>query len=161
MTYDVQGLDNIIASLSPAEMRRGLRQGFRDLARSMKRKTINELRHGQPNVSRRKDLEAGIKAKTLKSEPGFYLTIAAKGKRGSFYAPKNLKGKIRELPLLLWYEMGTTQRTTKTYGKNTGSLKSRAYLKAVKDRETPRFPQLIGEYARKYVEKIARQNGSI
>ena len=156
--YDYDKLPDLFKELELKHRVKALRGAFRKAANKVKKEAVKNLRNSGIHTSR--PLEKGIRALTLKKKAGFRVTVGTKhankngkGERGFHTNQRGLKK-----PVLIWAEVGTKSRRTKTrykfrgrtkIGHSTGQMPEYGFLgKAANSEE-----KTITAYLRKSIEE--------
>lgn len=111
-----KSLNTLMKELSPRELRKGLKAGYRKTARMARKVALEYLHRSDLQVKGNKaDLDKGLRAYIYSKGGGFMLTVNArranKSGKGEKGMHENRKGKKK--PVLMWAEDGTRKRTAK------------------------------------------------
>ena len=173
MTDVTPELSHFTKQMTPKNIRNVLRRSYRAVSKRVREIAIASARQ-KVRASNPADFERGIRAHIYSKGGGFMITVKSRkaGKNGrgekSMYAGRNYKKTKRRVPVQMWLEDGTEERSTRgkkrilrkrTKGKNRGKVKARGFLAEA----TPKMYQtatqdLYGE-VENAVLKIANKNG--
>lgn len=169
VSYDDGNLQRLFAELEPKRRTQALKGGYRKLANDVRKKAVGNLRGS--GIRTDKDLEKGIRAVVFKRKVGFRVTIGTKkaGKNGKGEAGMHKNRRGLKKPVLIWAEMGTDQRTTKSSGgkraarlrasHSTGSMPRYGFMEKtrndVKGTVTADMQQMVAES----IERVAKKYG--
>lgn len=140
--YDDSNLQRLFAEMESKVRTRTLKGAFRRAANKVRKTAVQNLR-SKLNSSR--ELERGVRALVWKRKAGFRVTVGTKkaNKKGKgeagYYISRKRRGKpgATGKPVLMWAELGTKQRTTKSKtriftrsrkGHNTGRMKRYGFM---------------------------------
>lgn len=169
--YNDRNLQQLFAEMEPKRRLQALKGGFRKEANQIRKTAINNLRGS--GIRSDKDLEKGIRAIVFRRKAGFRVTVGTKqaGKNGKGEAGYHTNRQGLKKPILIWAEMGTDERRTKSKqgtrlradrkrsAHRTGSMRRYGYmektLNGVRDTVTDDLHKLVTEN----VEKIAKKYG--
>lgn len=173
--YSDREARELLRRLFPRERLKDVRKELRKCGNTVRRATLSNLRGSiKSSGPSRKDLERGVrlevKAKNVETAR-FRVTVGTekdlKGTKGGAGFHKNRQGK--ELPLLRWFELGTSQRTTKSNGEHrafryrkghpTGKIRAYAFLERAYKSTESRVLLEIESYLNNAAERIGRQYG--
>ena len=111
-----KSLNELMKGLSPRELRKGLKSGYRKTAKMARKVALKYLHRSSLQVKGNKeDLDKGLRAYIYSKGGGFMLTVNArranKNGNGEKGMHENRRGKKK--PVLMWAEDGTTTRKAK------------------------------------------------
>lgn len=168
IVYDDTQLRKMFAELDEKNRLKALRGAFRREANNVRKAAVGNLQGS--GIRNGRTLGKGIRAIVFRNKAGFRVTIGTKrankngkGERG-FH--KNRQGLKK--PVLLWAEMGTNARRTKTQtkvftrsrkGHNTGRMKSYAFMRKTRDTEAPKVENRLRDEITKSVIRTAKKYG--
>jgi hypothetical protein len=106
-------LDQLMKELTPRELRKGLKAGYRQTAKKARKVALRYLHASSLQVKGNKgDLDKGLRAYIYSKGGGFLLTVnarrATKSGKGEKGMHENRYGKKK--PVLMWAEDGTQKR---------------------------------------------------
>ena len=169
--YDDGNLQRLFAEMEPKRRAQALRGGFRKAANDVRKKAVANLRS---SIRTDKDLEKGIRAAVFKRRAGFRVTIGTKkagknGKNGKGESGMHLNRQGLKKPVLIWAEMGTAQRTTKSSGgkraaryraaHNTGSMPRYGFMDKTRNQVRDTVTADMRKQVAENVERIAKKYG--
>ena len=166
--YDDGNLQRLFAEMEPKRRAQALRGGFRKAANDVRKKAVANLRS---SIRTDKDLEKGIRAVVFKRRAGFRVTIGTKkaGKNGKGESGMHLNRQGLKKPVLIWAEMGTAQRTTKSSGgkraaryraaHNTGSMPRYGFMDKTRNQVRDTVTADMRKQVAENVERIAKKYG--
>lgn len=182
-------LSQLMKELTPRELRKGLKAGYRQTAKKARKVALRYLHASSLQVKGNKsDLDKGLRAYIYSRGGGFLLTVNArranKSGKGEKGMHENRHGKKK--PVLMWAEEGTKKRQRKgrtisirhgIYGTHrsekvkywrerrrvdgidTGAMPAYGFL----EKATPEVTQVVEEelsaQIKESVEKVARKSG--
>lgn len=136
--YDDSRLQQLFVELEPKRRLQAIKGAYRKEANRVKKVAVNNLRGSGLKSS--KDLEKGIRSVVFKKQAGFRVTVgtkkANKKGKGEYGFHTNRRGLKK--PILIWAELGTAERQTKS-GGGLGSLFSRRASRKRKSHRTGRM----------------------
>ena len=170
--YDDRQLQKLFDELEPKRRLQALKGGFRREANQVRKTAVNNLRSSGLRTDR--DLEKGIRAKVFKRTAGFRITIGTKrankkGKGAAGYH-KNRFGKLK--PVLIWAEMGTEARTTKSKEgsrrradrkraqHSTGRMRRYGFMRKTLESVNGKVSDDLHKMVLESIEKTAKKYGS-
>ena len=116
LEYDDRNLQQLFVELEPKRRLQAIKGAYRKEANRVKKVAINNLRSSGLRSS--KDMEKGIRAIVFKKQAGFRVTVgtkkANKKGKGEYGYHTNRQGSKK--PILIWAELGTSERQTKAGG---------------------------------------------
>ncbi len=114
--YDDSNLQRLFAEMDPKRRVQALKGGFRREASRVRKVAVNNLRGSGLRTDR--NLESGVRYKVFKRTAGFKVTIGTKkaGKNGKGEAGFHTNRRGLKKPILIWAELGTEERRTKSNG---------------------------------------------
>lgn len=172
LQYDDRNLQRLFAELEPKQRLKALKAGFRREANQVRKTAVNNLRGS--GIRTDKDLESGIRAVVFKQQAGFRVTIGTKAGKGKQYGfHKNRRGELK--PVLLWAEMGTEDRRTKSNsgkhtrlwtgrlrkGHYTGRMRRYGFMQQTLDQVSSSVSDNLHNEVIQSVEKVAKKYGCI
>lgn len=182
-------LDQLMKELTPRELRKGLKAGYRQTAKKARKVALRYLHASSLQVKGNKgDLDKGLRAYIYSKGGGFLLTVNArranKSGKGEKGMHENRFGKKK--PVLMWAEDGTQKRQRggrsisikhgiygshreskirywrerrRVNGVNTGAMPAYSFL----DKATPEVTKVVetelSAQVKESVEKVARKSG--
>ena len=167
--YDDGNLQRLFAELEPKRRAQALRGGFRKAANNVRKKAVANLRSS--SIRTDKDLEKGIRSSVFKRKAGFKVTIGTKkaGKNGKGESGMHLNRRGLKKPVLIWAEMGTAQRTTKSSGgrraaryrsaHNTGRMPRYGFMEKTRDQVRDTVTEDTHRQVAENVLRIAKKYG--
>ena len=167
--YDDGNLQRLFAELEPRRRAQALRGGFRKAANNVRKKAVANLRSS--SIRTDKDLEKGIRTAVFKRKAGFRVTIGTKkaGKNGKGESGMHLNRQGLKKPVLIWAEMGTKQRTTKSSGgkraaryraaHNTGRMPRYGFMEKTRNQVRDTVTEDMHRQVAENVERIAKKYG--
>lgn len=136
ITYDDAKLQQLFAELEPKRRLQTMRAAFRREANAIRKAAINNLRADGPRSSRA--MEKGIRAIVYKRTAGFRVTVGTgKNDAGMYTNRRGLKK-----PVLMWAEIGTDRRNTRTRsrvftrsrkGHYTGQMRRYGFMRRTRE----------------------------
>lgn len=140
--YDDSNLQRLWEALDPKQRMKALKGAFRREANRVRKVAVSNLRQ---SIRGDKELERGVRALVWKQKAGFRVTVGTKraNKKGKgeagYYISRKRRGKSGATgkPVLLWAELGTGKRYTKSKtkifrrqrkGHFTGSMKPYKFM---------------------------------
>lgn len=139
LEYDDRNLQQLFVELQPKRRLQAIKGAYRKEANRVKKVAINNLRSSGLKSS--KDMEKGIRAIVFKKKAGFRVTVgtkkANKKGKGEYGYHTNRQGLKK--PVLIWAELGTAERQTKSGGGILGGLFSRRASRKRKSHRTGRM----------------------
>lgn len=168
ITYDDTNLQRLFAEMEPKRRVQALKGAFRKEANAMRKAAVANLRQ---SIRSDKDLEKGVRALVFKRKAGFRVTVgtkAASKKTGKGEAGFHTNRRGLKKPVLIWAELGTKKRSTKTRtristrkrrGHNTGQMDSYAFIGKARDQMAPTATENIHRAFRENVQRIAKKYG--
>lgn len=182
-------LDQLMKELTPRELRKGLKAGYRQTAKMARKVALRYLHASSLQVKGNKgDLDKGLRAYIYSRGGGFMLTVNArranKSGKGEKGMHENRHGKKK--PVLMWAEDGTKKRQRggrsisikhgiygshrdskvrywrerrRVDGIDTGAMPAYSFL----DKATPEATKVVetelSARIKENVEKVARKSG--
>lgn len=140
--YDDSNLQRLFAEMESKVRIRTMKGAFRRAANKVRKVAVSNLR---AKMNSNRELERGVRALVWKRKAGFRVTVGTKkaNKKGKgeagYYISRKRRGKSKATgkPVLMWAELGTAQRTTKSKtriftrsrkGHNTGRMKRYGFM---------------------------------
>ena len=166
--YNDANLQRLFAELEPKRRTQALRGSFRKAANDVRKKAVANLRS---SIRTDKDLEKGIRSAVFKRKAGFRVTIGTKkaGKNGKGESGMHTNRQGLKKPVLIWAEMGTAQRTTKSSGgkraaryraaHNTGSMPRYGFMEKTRNQVRDTVTADMRKQVAENVERIAKKYG--
>lgn len=166
--YNDANLQRLFAELEPKRRTQALRGGFRKAANDVRKKAVANLRS---SIRTDKDFEKGIRSAVFKRKAGFRVTIGTKkaGKNGKGESGMHTNRQGLKKPVLIWAEMGTAQRTTKSSGgkraaryraaHNTGSMPRYGFMEKTRNQVRDTVTADMRKQVAENVERIAKKYG--
>lgn len=150
LQYDDRNLQKLFAAMDPKQRMKALKGAFRKEANRVRKAAVNNVR---ASIRSNRELEKGVRALVFKRKAGFRITVGTKpgskktgkGKAG-YYVRQSIRKKYKddkerlkkyEKPVLMWADIGTAQRRTKSAtriwtrsrkGHSTGRMKRYAII---------------------------------
>lgn len=167
--YDDGNLQRLFAELEPKRRAQALRGGFRKAANNVRKKAVANLRSS--SIRTDKDLEKGIRSSVFKRKAGFKFTIGTKkaGKNGKGESGMHLNRQGLKKPVLIWAEMGTKQRKTKSSGgkraaryrsaHNTGRMPRYGFMEKTRNQVRDTVTEDVHRQVAENIERIAKKYG--
>lgn len=126
---DYHNLQQLFVELEPKRRLQALKSAYRKEATRVRKVAIKNLRGS--GLRNSKDLEKGIRTRLLKNKAGIQVTVGTKkaNKRGKGESGFHTNRFGQKKPILLWAELGTAERKTKSGGGILGILRRRAARK--------------------------------
>lgn len=190
ITYDDSRLTAFFAKLDPKQRRAALKGGIRRCANKVKRQAVSNLRTATnprgKKLNASTGLDKGIRTVVYKKKAaGFRVTIGTKinknnpNKTQGYHrnrawrkakAEGKSEGALRsmEKPVLLWAELGTRGRKTKSKtrvfvrkkkGHSTGKMPAYLFMKKTKEQMKDRITEEIRTGIREYMTKTMKKHG--
>ena len=138
VAYDDSRLQQLFVELEPKRRLQALKGAYRKEADRVRKVAINNLRSS--GIKSSKDLEKGIRRIVFKKKAGFRVTVGTKkaNKRGKGESGFHTNRFGQKKPILLWAELGTAERKTKS-GGGIGSIFRRRAARKRKSHPTGRM----------------------
>lgn len=167
--YDDGNLQRLFAELEPKRRAQALRGGFRKAANNVRKKAVANLRSS--SIRTDKDMEKGIRSSVFKRKAGFRVTIGTKkaGKNGKGESGMHLNRRGLKKPVLIWAEMGTAQRKTKSSGgrraaryraaHNTGRMPRYGFMEKTRNQVRDTVTEDMHRQVAENIERIAKKYG--
>lgn len=177
LQYDDSNLQRLFAELDPKQRLQALKGGFRREAAQVRKTAINNLRSSGLRTDR--EMESGIRAIVFKQKVGFRVTVGTKVKGGKgtgtklYGFHKNRRGEVK--PILMWAELGTAERRTKSNGgkhtrmwagrsraaHSTGRMKTYGFMAQTLDQVADTVTDNLHKEVIESVERVAKKYGCI
>lgn len=171
LKYDDSNLQRLFAEMEPRKRVQALKGGFRREANQVRKTAINNLRSSGIRTDR--DLESGVRAVVFKQQAGFRVTVGTKSGKKQYGFHRNRRGELK--PILLWAEMGTEDRSTKSNGGKhtkqwsgrlrgshyTGRMKRYGFMAKTLEQVRESVTDNLHNEVIQNVEKVAKKYGCI
>lgn len=174
--YDDTNLQKLFMELEPKRRTQALKSGFRREANQVRKTAVNNLRSSGIRTDR--EMETGVRAIVFKQQAGFRVTVGTAHRRGrgkgTLYGfHKNRRGEVK--PILMWAELGTAERRTKSNGgkhtvmfsersraaHSTGRMKSYGFMAQTLFDVRETVTENLHNEVIQSVEKVAKKYGCI
>lgn len=111
--YNDKNLQDLFAALSPDQRKKALKGAMRKMANKVKKVAVANVKKSLHAENKDNPLGKGIRALTFKKVLGFRITVGTTKRKGKLYG-YHVNRKKKELPILMWAELGTKNRTVKS-----------------------------------------------
>lgn len=168
---DMSNFMSMIDALSEKERVKALKSALRKAGNKVKERAISNLRK---EVHSSRKLEKGIKVKVWKKTAGFRVTVG----EGFYKSTRFTGGKTqiiinrevydREVPVLMWLETGTKQRSMRRGSKyakyfrhkqNTGKLREYGYMARAQEQMSGEVTSHLQDSIEIVITGIAKKHG--
>lgn len=168
ITYDDSNLQKLFAELEPKRRVQALRGAFRKEGNALRKAAIANLRQ---SIRSDKEMEKGVRTIVFRKKGGFRVTVgtkAASKKTGKGEAGYHVNRRGQKKPVLIWAELGTKRRSTKTRTKiftrkrrshNTGQMQAYAFMGKARDRMAPTVTENIRRAFVNNIQRLAKKYG--